>query len=208
MRLGCGCLIGLIVIVGALAGAGWIALNLLAEPDAPRIATTAADAQRAQQKIYSIVSGSGRGRAVVLSEAEVNAFLERNLGEAADFPVSDLRVRLADPERVRITGRTTLGALLAGPPLPAIRDVLPGVWLAWPAWIELAARPATEIGGGRRRYLRLDVRELRVGRQRLPAVLAKMLLPPGSVRLLRWPLPQSVEEVTIEPGRVVIRTAS
>lgn len=208
MRLGCGCLIGMLVIVTALAGAGRLAFNALGDPAVPRVATTAADSQRAQQKIYSVLSRSAPGRPVVLSEAELNAFLERNLTEAADLTVSDIRVDLADPERVRLAGRTTLAALLAEPALTPVREVLPASWLARSMWIELVARPTTETTGGRRRYLRLDVREMRVGRQRLPALLAKLVLEPGAVRLLRWPLPQAIEDVTIEPGRAVVRTAS
>lgn len=208
MRLGCGCLIGVLVVAAAVVGLGWVALNALGDPAVPRVATTPADSQRAQQKIYSIVSRSARGRSVELSEAELNAFLERNLAEAADVTVSDLRVDLADPERVRLAGKTTLGALLAEPPLTMVRDQLPAAWRARPLWIELVARPTTEITGGRRRYLRLDVREMRVGRQRVPAFFAKLVLEPGAVRLLRWPLPQAIEDVTIERGRAVVRTAS
>jgi hypothetical protein len=208
MRLGCGCLLGLVLATAAVAGAGWVILSALADPSVTRPPATAAESQRAQQKIYSIVSRSARGRPVVLSEAEVNAFLERNLGEAGDMSFSDLRVDLRDPERVRVTGRTTLGALLTEPPLVAARDLLPGPWLARPVWVEVVARPVTETAGGRRRYLRLDVREMRLGRQRVPALLVNMMLEPGARRLLRWPLPQSIEDVTVEPGRAVVRTAS
>ena len=59
-----------------------------------------------------------------------------------------------------------------------------------------------------RRYLRLDVREFAVGRQGLPAVLLRILLDPRTLGVLRWPLPDSIEAITIEPGRVVIRLAS
>lgn len=208
MRLGCGCLIGVLLIVAVLAGLGWVAFSVLGDPAVPRVATTAADSQRAQQKIFSIVSRSARGRSIELSEAELNAFLERNLAEAGDVTVSDLRVDLADPERVRLAGKTTLGALLAEPPLTIVREQLPAAWLARPVWIQLVARPTTETTGGRRRYLRLDVREMHVGRQRVPAVFAKLVLEPGAVRLLRWPLPRAIEDVTIERGRALVRTAS
>lgn len=199
---------GLVMILAAVGGAAWLAFRVAGDPAVPRAATSAVDSQRAQQKILSIVSGSARGRPVVLSEAELNAFLERNLVEAADVNVTDLRVDLGNPDAVRLAGKTTLSALLAEPPFTAIRDVVPGAWLARPAWIELVAKPTTETVRGRRRYLRLDVHEMRIGRQRVPALFAKLLLEPGAARLLRWPLPPSVEDVTIEPGRAVVRTAS
>jgi hypothetical protein len=40
----------------------------------------------------------------------------------------------------------------------------------------------------------------------LPVIAARVLLDPGTLRLLRWPLPDEVRAVTIEPGRAVIRT--
>jgi hypothetical protein len=209
MRLGCGCLIGVILIVVLVGGAGWVTYQALQEPALPRITTTAADSQRAQEKIYSIVARSGpRGRPVALSEPEVNAFLDRNLVEAADVPLSELRVDLSQPERLRIAGRTTLGALLTEPPLSAVRDVVPSSWLTRTVWLQLAATPRIEKTNGRRRYLRLDVREFAVGRQRLPALPVRLMLEPGTVRLLRWPVPETIEEIRIEPGRVVVRPAS
>ena len=44
--------------------------------------------------------------------------------------------------------------------------------------------------------------ELRVGR------VANFLLDPATLGVLRWPVPDGVEAVTIEKGRVVIRIAS
>lgn len=209
MRLGCGCLIGVILIVVLVGGAGWFCYQTLQDPRLPAITTTAADSQRAQEKIYSIVSRSGpRGRPVELSEPEVNAFLARNLVDVADLPLTELRVDLSQPERARIAGRTTLGALLTEPPLSAIRDVIPSSWQGRTVWLQLAATPRVEKSDGRRRYLRLVVEEFAVGRQRLPALLVRLLLEPGTVRLLRWPLPDTIEDVRIDRGRVVVRPAS
>lgn len=209
MRLGCGCLIGVILIVSLAGGAGWLCYQATQDPRLPPITTTATDSQRAQEKIYSIVARSGpRGRPVELSEPEVNAFLARNLVEAADVPLTELRVDLSQAERPRITGRTTLSALLTEPPLSALRDIVPTSWQGRPVWIQLAATPRVERSDGRRRYLRLDVDEFSVGRQRLPALLVRLVLAPGTVRLLRWPLPEAIEDVRIDRGRVVVRPAS
>jgi hypothetical protein len=58
------------------------------------------------------------------------------------------------------------------------------------------------------RYLRLDVVEFAVGRQRLPAAMLRLLLNPSALRVLRWPMPEGTDAVTIETGRVVVRLAS
>ena len=42
----------------------------------------------------------------------------------------------------------------------------------------------------------------------MPALALRLLMDPGGVGLLRWPLPSHIESVTIEPGRAIIRTAS
>jgi hypothetical protein len=42
----------------------------------------------------------------------------------------------------------------------------------------------------------------------LPRITARLLLEPESLRWLRLRLPDHVEDVTIEPGRAVIRFAS
>ena len=59
-----------------------------------------------------------------------------------------------------------------------------------------------------RSEIRLDVREFAVGRQRLPASLLRFLLDPRRLRVLRWPVPGSIEAITIEADQVVIRFAS
>jgi hypothetical protein len=181
------CLIVLAVGAVVLATAAWLGLNTLRETRVPRPAATVADSQRAQEKIYAIAARSApRGRAIILTESELNAFLSRNLEEAGDL--RELRVDLGDPPRARIAGRTRLGALLSEPPLAALRDVV-----------------ARE---GRRRALRLEAEEFRLGRQRLPTLLVRLVLDPATLRFLRWSVPETVEDVRIEKGRVVVRIAS
>src|SRR5437899_2412778 len=94
--------------------------------------------------------------------------------------------------------------------LSGLGHVLPAVLLERPVWLMIRAHARVEPGVTRRerRYLRLDVREFAVGRQGLPAVLLRILLDPRTLGVLRWPLPDSIEAITIEPGRVVIRLAS
>ena len=209
MRLGCSCLVVVLVLLAVVAGLGWGLYQASLEPVLPRTQITAADAQHAQEKIYALVSRSGpRGRPVELTDREVNAFLARNLVDAADLPLSDLRVDLSERDRLRLAGRTKLGGLMAEFPLSALRDVLPSSWLSGGIWLQLAATPRIEKTSGRRRFLRLDVEEFAIGRQRVPAVLVRLILDPSTARLLRWSVPESIEEVTIGGGRAVVRPAS
>lgn len=209
MRLGCGCLLLAVLLVGLAGLLGVGVFNVLADPGIARPHTTAADAQHAQEKLYAIASQSApRGRPVSLSAAEVNAFLARNLVDTADAALHDLRVDLSEPGRVRVAGRTSLAALLSEPPLAAVGGLLPVSWLRRPVWVTLSATPRLETTETRRRYLRLAVEMVRIGRQRVPAVLAKLLLDPAAWRLLRWPVPETVDDVRIENGRVLVRVAS
>src|SRR3989441_7975086 len=100
--------------------------------------------------------------------------------------------------------------LVTEPPLSGLGHVLPAVLLERPVWLRIRAHARVEPSVTRRerRYLRLDVREFAIGRQGLPAVLLRILLDPRTLGVLRWPLPDSIEAITVEPGRVVIRLAS
>lgn len=195
----------MIVMIAVLGGLGWAGFNVLQTPDLPAATVTAADSQHAQEKIYSIMSRRApRGSAVTLTEGEINAFLARNLG---DLGIADLRVALSDAGVARLTGRTTLGAVLTEPPLSAVREVLPSGWLARSVWLELETTPRVEAADGRR-FLRLDVKGFRVGRQPLPALLVRLILDPATARVLKLVLPEHVESVKIDRNRAVIRIAS
>lgn len=215
MRLGClGCLTVLIV-VALVAGSAWFGFRMLQEPGFPVVPTTAADGARAQQKIFELVRrGAGRsgtnGEPVILSERELNAFLSRHLAEAADVPFSDVGLHLAGREIAEFKSRLPLRHLLTEPPLSALAGAVPAAWLERPVWLRLSVRARIEPGTTRaqRRYLRLEVVEFAVGRQWLPAPLVRLLIDPATLRVLRWPVPDGVEAVTIEKGRVVIRIAS
>ena len=209
MRLGCGCLLVCVLAVVLVGGLGWGIYQASLEPPFPRRDPHPADAQRAQEKIYAVVSHSRpRGRPVELTENEVNAFLARNVVEIADLPLSDLRVSLSERDRVRLAGRTSIGGLVTEPPLATLRDLIPTSWLSGRVWLQLVATPRIERTGGRRRYLRLEVEEFAIGRQRLPAILVRLMLDPTTARLLRWPMPETVDEITIGEGRAVVRPAS
>lgn len=209
MRLGCTMLfVGLIGIAGLAAGSIWVGLRMSQEPEVLVASGTAEDGVRGQQKIYEIASGSGRtrGRAreVTISEPELNAFLSRHLAEAAKTPFGSGTVRLVGDGFVEFKGQIPLRHVLA------IADLLPARWLERPVWLHLGARTSLEVAAGRahRRYLRLDVDRLAIGRQPLPGVLLRVMLNPAVLNQLRWRVPETVEAITIENRSVVIRTAS
>jgi hypothetical protein len=209
MRAGCGCLVGLVLATATVVGLGWATYQALADPALPRVATTAADSRRAQEKLYAIATRSARrGTTVDLSETELNAFLARNLDASAHVPLSDIRVKLARQGQLHFAARTRLGALLGEPPLSALRDLVPAGWHAVPVWIQVVVAPGVEAIDGKRRYVRLNVEAFAIGRQHLPGVLVRLMLDPGTLRLLRWSVPETVEDVRVEPGRVLVRLAS
>jgi len=155
--------------------------------------------------------GAGRARgaqhAVVISEAELNGFLSRNLVEVAKMPVSVRAVRLAGNGIVEFKGLLSLRDVLSASPLSTL---VPGTWLERQVWLYLTARASLEVGATRtqRRYLRFDLKRFAIGRQPLPGFFRWFLPSPGLQGLLRWRMPDSVESITVEPGSVVIRTSS
>jgi hypothetical protein len=170
------------------------------------------DAVRGQQKIFDIArGGAGRGRggshAVVMSEAELNAFLTKNLVEVAKMPVTVRAIRLAGDGIVEFKGLVTLRDVLVASPLASLA---PSAWLERQVWLHLAARASLEVGAARnqRRYLRFDLQRVAIGRLALPGFFRWFLPSPVLHALLRWRMPDSVESITIEPGTVVVRTSS
>ena len=173
---------------------------------------SAEDGARAQQKIFDLIRGEapnarGRSHEVVLTEAEINSFLSKNLVEAAGMPVTVRAVRLAGDGVVEFKGALRPRELLSGV-LGA--SLVPSPWLDRRCWLHLEAKASLELGTGRRqrRYLRLDVQRFAIGRQRLPGTLLRLLAGPRVQELLRWRMPESVEGLTIDPGAIVIKTSS
>lgn len=208
MRLGCG---GCLSLLGALAfaaaavgGAVWALDRLLETPALPVATGTAEDGVRGQRKLLRLVRGGSGAGEVSLTEREINALLARHLAGARHVLLAAPVVRLPGHETVEVTGRLTLGQALEERPLRLLREVLPRAWRERPVWIFLRAH--VEIETRPRRHLRLDVERFSVGRLPMPVIAARVLLDPGTLRLLRWPLPDEVRAVTIEPGRAIIRT--
>ena len=209
MRLGCaGCLtvVAFWSLLGAtaLGAGGWVALRLGQSPDIDVPATTQADNARAQRKILDVLRGRTQRAPVTLSERELNALIAR--GVADEIPFSTPGARLSRGGTLDFAGRLPARHLLGERPLSALRGLLPERWLDRPVWLHVRARVTVEHGT--RPYARLQVQEFQVGRQRLPVLFLRLFLDPASLTLLRVPLPDNVEDIRIEPGQVVIRTAS
>jgi hypothetical protein len=176
------------------------------------VPTSPADGLRAQQKIFDFVrrGAEGRPRTVSLTEQELNAFLSRHLGESPDLPLRNLAVRLPSDGHAEIAGQLPLGQLLALPPVSALTGISPTIWLERGVWLSIRARVTLDGTRGIRqpRRLRLDVERFWLGRLRLPELMLRVLLDPAALRFLRSPIPEAIDGLRIEPGRLVIQSGS
>jgi hypothetical protein len=207
VRVGCGgCLTSLVVLglLGTIGTSVWGTSRALQNPPIATVRPTAEDAARAQQKLFRLVRGAAQDP-VVVSEAEVNAFVSRNV-DRRDLPFDQPLIFLHDGDMVEIVGQIPLGRLLAESPLGLVAGLLPERWSARPVWLQVASRAKFEREP--RRQLRLDVRRVRVGQQRVPAMALRLLFDPARLRFVRVPLPETVGDVRIQTGRVVIRPTS
>ena len=212
-RLGCfGCLTVLILLAVVGLG-GWGLVQVARAPDIAAPPTTAADGQRAQQKIFDVIrrAHSGRPTTVTLTDREVNAFLSRHLVGAAELPLKNLAVRLPSDGQAEIAGQIPMRVLLGESVASTIGGLIPASWLDPTVWLSLRTRVTLESGGDarrERRHLRLDVERFWLGRLPLPSFMLRVLLDPLALRLLRWPMPDAIDGLRIEPGRLIIQTAS
>ncbi len=211
LRLGCSGCLTVLVLLALVGGGAWATTQALRTPEFAGGPVTAADGLRAQQKIFDVVrrAGSGRPHTVTLSERELNAFLGRHLAETADLPFRDLAVRLPSNGRAEIAGQLPLRQLLDVAPLSLLARALPASWLDRSIWLALRARVTLEGGdaGRERRHLHLDVERFWLGRLPLPELMLRVLLDPDAVRLLRSTMPDVIEGLRIEPGRLIVQTA-
>ena len=166
--------------------------------------TSPEDAARAQQKLFRLIRGS-TADPVVLSEAELNAFVSRNI-DRNDMPFDHPVVFLHDGDVVEIAGQVPLRRLLADSPVGIGAGMLPDRWGAWPVSVDISAR--AQLERRTRTQLRLVVERVTLGRQRLPALALRLLFDPARLRFVRMTVPDTVADVRIQSGRVVIRTTS
>ncbi len=209
---GCGCLVKVLVLVfllcGATIGTAWMLFRLLDEPEVPFTPLQLADGRRAQQKLFDVIGHSAKTgtssvvRVVVISEPELNAFLAFHLATNRGLPISDMATRLVGGNVVELVGQAPLYEILGRPPVSVVLNFLPQRWARRKVWIWIRAGVRMES-----KELILDVHDFALGRQRLPAPLARVMLDPATHRIVRWPVPETVTSVVIEPGKLIIRTA-
>jgi hypothetical protein len=211
MKLGCSGCVGLFVVLalGSLLVGGTVgAVNrMLARPEHDPPPTTAADGARAQQKLFDLPRHARRSETVTLTEAELNALLARHLVGGRGMKLAAPSATLIGDNRLALDAQSPARQLFDEMSLGSLADALPARWQSRPVWLHVAARVRIE-GGGPRRQLRMEVDEFAVGRQRLPVPLLRVLLDPAAIGLMQWMLPDYIERVDIEPGRVIIRTTS
>lgn len=215
MRFGClGCLglISLVLIVGVMAAAlVFMSGNIFDIPDVKAPPVSRSDGFAAQQKLFEIASRqagrSTRQDPIVLSEREINSFLANHLSEAARVPLDPIITRLVRGY-FEIQGKTALRNLLQSAPLAQLASYLPANRLDTPVWITLrgtvSVAPATP--GARRMAARVRFTDLTVGKQPLAASLLGFLLGRTGTRLTEFSVPEVVDAVQIEDGRLIIRT--
>jgi hypothetical protein len=179
---------------------------MLEQPEVSMPASTAADGARAQHKLFGLARPTRRAETVTLSEAEVNALLAHHLLQARGVRLVTPSARLVGGDRLVLNARSPLRQLFDEASLGPLADVLPARWQGQPVWLHIGAQ--VRVDGGPRHQLKMDIDEFAVGRQRLPVPLLRLLVDPASVGLLQWALPDHIERVGVEPGRVVIQTAS
>jgi len=202
MRLGCGGCLTVLVALLLVGAAGWSATGLLEAPETPAVAAGHDDWVSAQQKILFGRGRRGEPRQVTLTEREVTAVVARQLGQHSALPLSRVSVRLLSNGAAEVSGRLPFRTALAEVPFAAALGWLP--WSDRPVWIVTRLRPRLEGGDGGDRYLALDVERFRMGRTRLPSWLPRLLLPAVALRYLSLRVPDRVDAVAIEQGRLVI----
>jgi hypothetical protein len=212
LRLGCGGCLTVLLLLALVGAGGWAVVQAARVPEFAGTPVSAADGLRAQQKIFDLLRGSrgGRSTSVTLSEREVNAFLSRHVSDLGNLKIRDLAVRLPTDGRADLAGRLPLGDLLTVAPLSALRAILPAGWVDHDVWLTMRTRVTLEGGPGTRdrRHVRLDVERFWLGRLPLPELMARVLLDPSALRMLRAPVPQTIDGLRVEPGRLVIQAAT
>ena len=210
MRPGCVLVVsGIVALLGVGGAALWIGSRLTQEPDVVAAQGSPEDGLRAQQKIFELIRGEdsrprSRPHQVVMTEAELNRFLSKNLVEVAKMPFAVRGTSLGRGWSRRIQGLVAAPRSPLGLALDAAREPRPDRMARAARSGSISThRASLELGATRsqRRYLRFEVRALR---DRPPADYQSRswrLLPNPAVQaLLRWRMPESVEALTVDPG--------
>jgi hypothetical protein len=211
MKLGClGCLmliVAILVIVVVALGVIFLSANIFSPPEIRPVAFTKNDGYSAQQKLFEVAlrqSGrSSRKDALIITEAEANAFLSRHL-EKSGLVLSPIAVRFTKGEIV-VQGQTALRGLLKGPPFAQIAPYLPDKKLNEAVWVTVRGQIKID-GTGTSRQGSVEISDFALGKQQLSGVLLTVLMGPSGGGLLEWPVPAVVEQVRVGEGQLTITT--
>ena len=192
-----------------MLGGVWYGRGMFEQPVASYEVGSPMDGRRAQRKLFEL-SGTMTSRrrdqkrvTVTLSEREINAFLARHVSD--QLPLADGAVRLVGNGIVEVTGRLSLQAVL-GDSVGSMARALPERWAGQPVWLRLRGPLRLETGTTRAdlRRLRLEVESLWVGNRRLPAAMLAIFPEGPARRATRWPVSETIDSVSIEPGRLTL----
>ena len=155
------------------------------------MAFTKNDGYSAQQKLFEVAlrqSGrSSRKDALIITEAEANAFLSRHL-EKSGLMLSPIAVRFTKGEIV-VQGQTALRGLLKGPPFAQIAPYLPDKKLNEAVWVTVRGQIKID-GSGTSRQGSVEISDFALGKQQLSGVLLTVLMGPSGGGLLSGRCPR------------------
>jgi hypothetical protein len=146
-----------------------------------------------------------RGKSVKVTEGELNSYLNLTLGARMPRGLSDVVVRL-EPERIHATGILDLERVRDK--MPTLSPWSPLYWLGGQVPVLLRGRVVNDDG-----FASIDWEDVRVGNVPVPITLLHQIVssttksaehPEGFDIRAPFPLPYSVRQVRIEPGRAYL----
>lgn len=193
-----GLALGIVPAVLVGGAAGLVVARAVADPEAHAAAAfDPAGRQRIQQQLTELVlRGAGvssRTDPVVIDASDLNAFLREHV-ESPRLPLQPLVVRPVLGE-LRVSGRTSLGRILADAGAGGLASWLPARAVGIDLWVT-AAGPLV-VRGHEAEFV---VETAAVGRQRVPPAVLWRLLAVDPRALLVWRLPRVVTRIETDPG--------
>jgi hypothetical protein len=146
-----------------------------------------------------------RGKSVLVTESELNAYLNLSLGEKMPRGFSDVAVRL-ETERIQTTGVLDLEQVRDK--MPNLSVVNPLYWLSGRVPVLLRGRVLNDDG-----FASIDWEDVRVGNVPVPISLLHQIVsastksddyPDGFDIRAPFALPYSMRQVRIQPGRAFL----
>jgi hypothetical protein len=146
-----------------------------------------------------------RGKSVLVTESELNSYLNLSLGEKMPHGFSDVAVRL-ETERIQATGVLDLEKVRDK--MPNLNPFSPLYWLSGRVPVLLRGRVVNDDG-----FASIEWEDVRVGNVPVPVSLLHQIVssttksdehPAGFDIRAPFPLPYSVRQVRVQPGRAYL----